>query len=135
MSATGVDTRNVAARRSPAMLDVLRNRNFRLLWSGEGISVMGDQFYLIALPWLVLHLTGNALTMGTVLAVVGIPRALFMLLGGALTDRLSPRLLMLASNLLRLALVSLLAALVFGGFIQLWMLYAFALLFGLADAF
>ena len=66
-------------------VNVLRIRNFRLLWIGEGISLLGDQFYLIALPWLVLSLTGNALVVGTVLATAGIPRALFMLVGGALT--------------------------------------------------
>jgi len=120
-------------RISPA--NVLRIRNFRLLWIGEGISLLGDQFYLIALPWLVLSLTGNALMVGTVLATAGIPRALFMLVGGALTDRFTPRRLMINSNLARMILTGLLAALVFTNLIQIWMLYAFALCFGLADAF
>ncbi len=118
---------------SPA--NILKIRNFRLLWIGEGISLLGDQFYLIALPWLVLWLTGNPLAVGTVLAAAGVPRAAFMLLGGALTDRFSPRRLMIGSNLARLALTALLAGLVSAGWINLWMLYAFALLFGLADAF
>ena len=115
--------------------NVLRIRNFRSLWIGEGISLLGDQFYLIALPWLVLSLTGNALAVGTVLATAGIPRALFMLLGGALTDRFTPRKLMINSNIARMVLTGVLAALVLTNLIQLWMLYAFALLFGLADAF
>jgi hypothetical protein len=80
-------------------------------------------------------LTGNALAVGTVLATAGIPRALFMLVGGALTDRFTPRKLMIGSNLARMALTGLLAGLVLTGLIQLWMLYAFALSFGLADAF
>jgi MFS family permease len=115
--------------------EVFRNRNFRLLWAGEGISLLGDQFYLIALPWLVLKLTGNAFAIGTVLALVAIPRAVFMLIGGALTDRLSPRVIMLCSNIIRMLLVTALALLTLTGLIELWMLYAFALLFGLADAF
>jgi len=114
---------------------VLHIRNFRLLWIGEGISLLGDQFYLIALPWLVLQLTGNALAVGTILATAGIPRALFMLLGGVMTDRLTPRKLMIFSNLARMILTGLLAGLVLTGFIQTWMLYVFALIFGLADAF
>jgi MFS family permease len=114
---------------------VLRIRNFRLLWIGQGISVLGDQFYLIALPWLVLQLTGDALAVGTVLALVAFPRALFMLVGGALIDRFSPRNVMLASDTLRLALVTLLTLLILVGSIQMWMLYVFALLFGLAAAF
>ena len=123
------------ATTNASFLDVLRIRNFRLLWIGEGISLLGDQFYLIALPWLVLSLTGNALAVGAVLATAGIPRALFMLVGGALTDRFTPRRLMIGSNLARMALTCLLAALIATNLIQLWMLYAFALFFGLADAF
>jgi MFS family permease len=124
-----------SSQKGSGLLNVFRNRNFRLLWMGEGISLLGDQFYLIALPWLVLKLTGSPLAIGTVLALAAIPRALFMLVGGALTDRFSPRALMLCSNLGRFALVASLAALTVTGQVQLWMLYAFALLFGLANAF
>jgi MFS family permease len=128
-----LDAKSESIKASPR--NILGIRNFRLLWIGEGISLLGDQFYLIALPWLVLSLTGNALAVGTVLATAGIPRALFMLLGGALTDRFTPRRLMINSNIARMVLTGLLAALVLTNLIQLWMLYAFALLFGLADAF
>jgi len=119
----------------PSPLAVLRSRNFRLLRIGETISLIGDQFYMIALSWLVLQLTGDALAVGTLLAIAAVPRALFMLVGGALVDRFSPRSLMLTSNLVRLVLVVLLAGLVLSGAIKLWMLYVLALFFGLADAF
>jgi MFS family permease len=125
----------IAEKKPGGFKAVLAIRNFRLLWVGESISLLGDQFYMIALPWLVLQLTGSALAMGTVLAVAGIPRALFMLIGGALTDRFSPRALMIWSNLVRMIFVGLLAGLVLTGSIQLWTLYALALIFGLADAF
>ena len=115
--------------------NVLRSRNFRLLWIGEGISLLGDQFFLIALPWLVLQLTGDAFAVGAVLAIAGIPRALFMLVGGALIDRYSPRMTMLVSNLFRMALVALLTFLVLTGTVELWMIYALSLMFGIADAF
>ena len=118
-----------------SILSLFRLRNFRLLWIGEAISVIGDQFHLIALPWLVLQLTGDALAMGAVLALAAVPRALFMLVGGAMSDRLSPRVVMLISNLLRMLLVFLLAGLVLGGMIEMWMIFGLALLFGLADAF
>ena len=114
---------------------LIGNRNFRLLWLGEAISLLGDQFYLIALPWLALQLTGDPLVMGGALAVGALPRALFMLVGGAATDRFSARSVMLAANLGRMSLVGLLAALVLAGLADIWMLYVFALLFGLADAF
>ena len=115
--------------------NLFTNRNFILLWIGELISLIGDQFYLIALPWLVLQLTGDGLAVGTVLAVAGIPRAAFMLVGGALTDRFSARALMLTSNIFRFILVSFLAVVVLLNIVQLWMIYILALAFGLADAF
>ena len=125
----------VLKRERNAMLAVLRRRDFRLVFIGETISLLGDQFSLIALPWLVLKLTADPLAMGTVLALAGIPRALFILVGGALSDRFSPRRVMLASNLGRMLLVGILAALVMTRVIELWMVYLFALCFGLADAF
>ena len=117
------------------MSSILRIRDFRLLFSGEGISLLGDQFYFIALPWLVLQLTGSAGVLGAVLALQGIPRALFMLVGGAVTDRFSPRRVMIGSNLARLALVSLLAALVLSGAVSTWMLLGIALAYGCAAGF
>lgn len=115
--------------------ELLGNRNFRLLWIGEGVSVLGDHFYMIALPWLVLQITGDSLAMGTVLALSAIPRALFMLVGGALTDRFSPRTLMLSSNAGRFVLVSFLTVVVSSNTVEMWMLYTLAILFGIADAF
>jgi hypothetical protein len=114
---------------------VMSSRNFRLLWLGQGTSLLGDQFLLIAMPWLVLQLTGDPLALGAVLALAGLPRAIFMLLGGALTDRFSPRRIMLASDLVRLGLMTGLTALVLAQAIQVWMLYAFSLLFGIAAGF
>ena len=114
---------------------VIANRDFRLLWIGEAISLLGDQFYMIALPWLILQLTGDAFLMGTVLAVAAIPRAIFMLLGGVITDRYSPRNVMLASNIARMILVIALTGVILTGTTQLWMIYVISLLFGLADAF
>ena len=66
-------------------------RDFRLLWVGEAVSSLGDQFALIALPWLALVMTGSGLALGGVLALMAIPRALLMLIGGVSVDRLSPR--------------------------------------------
>jgi MFS family permease len=110
-------------------------RDFRLLWLGEAISSLGDQFALIALPWLALVLTGSALALGGVLALMAVPRALLMVVGGVSVDRFSPRLVMLGSNGVRLIAVSVLGVVVIAGGAQLWMLYAFALVFGVADAF
>ncbi|MBN2502307.1 MAG: MFS transporter [Anaerolineales bacterium] len=120
---------------SHAIRRLLRLRDFRLFWLGEFISSLGDQFYLIALPWLVLQLTHSAIAVGTVMAVAGVPRAIFMLLGGAITDRFYPRKVMMSANIVRMLVVVGMAALVLTATIKVWMLYLFALLFGLADAF
>jgi MFS family permease len=114
---------------------VLSLRDFRLLFAGTTTSLLGDQFALIATPWLVLQLTGDPLTLGIVLALEGIPRALFMLVGGAITDRISPRLVMLGSDIIRFVLTGLMAFVIFTGTIQIWMLYAFGLGFGLVAGF
>lgn len=120
---------------APAQRTALVSRNFILLWLGQSISLLGDQFHLVALPWLALQLTGSGLALGAILMVAGIPRAIFMLVGGALTDRFSPRTIMLTSDLLRAALTGLLALLVVTDLIQFWMLFFFAFMFGLVDAF
>ncbi len=74
----------------PGLLAPLRVKEFRRYWIGVAISVFGDHLTFIALPWLVLKLTGDPLAMGSVIAIAAIPRALFMLFGGALSDRFSP---------------------------------------------
>ncbi len=117
------------------MIGVLKIRDFRLLFTGEGVSLLGDQFYFIALPWLVLELTSSTVVLGVVLALQGIPRAAFMLVGGAVTDRFSPRRVMIASNVARLAIVSALSALVFGGGVPTWVLFVLAAAYGVADGF
>ena len=78
------------SERGPALLRPLRIRDFRLLFAGETISVLGDQFHFVALAWLALQLTGSGLALGTVLMTAAIPRAIFVLVGGAFSDRFSP---------------------------------------------
>ncbi|MEJ2218898.1 MAG: MFS transporter [Gemmatimonadota bacterium] len=126
-------TASQAAR--PAMARVLSLRGFRLLFIGEATSLLGDQFALVAMPWLALQLTGDPLTLGIVLALEGVPRAAFMLLGGAVTDRLSPRGIMLTSDIVRVGLTAVLAVVVLTGAAHTWMLYVFGLGFGLVAGF
>lgn len=125
------------AVRSPArrLLQPLAARNFRLLWIGTSLSMLADQFSFIALAWLALQLTGSPLALGTVLMTAAIPRGAFMLVGGALTDRLSARYVMAGSSLIRATAMGATAALVLSRQIQLWELYGLSLAFGFADAF
>lgn len=117
------------------MLAAFKNRDYRLLFAGQTISHIGDQFHLIALPWLVLALTHDPLQLGLVLAIAGIPRAALMLVGGAFADRHSPRTIMLISDALRFALTAALAAAVLTGHAQIWMVYVLAAVFGIVSGF
>ena len=62
--------------RSAPFLRPLADRDYRLFWGGESISVLGDQFHFVALAWLVLQLTGSGLALGTVLTAAAIPRVI-----------------------------------------------------------
>ena len=114
---------------------LVRTRNFGLLWGAGSLSAIGDQFDLIAFPWLVLMVTGDPLAVGIVISVGSIPTLFFMLVGGSLADRYSPRRIMLLSNAMRIVLVASLATLVLMGLTNLWLIYLFALLKGIADSF
>lgn len=108
---------------------------FRNLWLGATVSLIGDQFYLVALPWLVLQLTGSSLALGTIMMAAAVPRAVLMLMGGAISDRFAPKHILLTTNFTRMALVGIVAGLTWMGVIHLWHLYILAFLFGTADAF
>ena len=66
------------------MIAPLAGRDFRLVWLGESVSLLGDQFNTVALSWLVLGLTGSGFALGAILVATAIPRGIFMLLGGVL---------------------------------------------------
>ena len=88
--------------------------NFRWLFWGSIISNLGDQLTIVALPWLVLKLTGSALALGLVVALMGIPRAVFILLGGAMVDRHSPKRVLMISKIVNAVLLGLVSAFVLG---------------------
>ena len=89
-----------------------RDLNFKWLMRGGAISVLGDQLTMIALPWLVLKLTGDTLALGLVIALMSIPRAIFILIGGALVDRYSPKRVLMLSKYANAVLLALLTLLV-----------------------
>jgi MFS family permease len=114
---------------------LVRDRNFRWMTGGSALSMLGDQFTLIALPWLVLKMTGDTLVLGTVLALISVPRAAFILLGGALVDRYSPKQVLMLTKYINFVLLGVLTGLVLAGSLSLWMVYALSLGIGLATAF
>jgi MFS family permease len=117
------------------LLRPFTDRDFRIFWAGENLSVLGDQFHFMALAWLTLQLTGSGLALGAVLMAAAIPRAVLMLVGGAISDRREPKTVILATNLLRAVAVGTIAALVLTGRAELWQVAVMAVIFGTVDAF
>ena len=118
-----------------AALRALRHRRFAFLWAGQTLSRIGDFVYQIVIAWWVLEETGSAAVMSAVLIVTFLPVAVFTLIGGVVVDRVSRPWLMLVSDLVRAAAVLGVAGLAATDRLEIWMVYALGLLFGIADAF
>ena len=85
--------------------------------------MLADQAFLVALTWLVLRVAGSGAELGAVLAVASVPGAILMPLGGVLSDRSSPVLIMICTSVGRVLLLTLLAGLIMTDVIQLWHVY------------
>ena len=117
------------------MLQAFRSRNFRLLWTGQAISLLGDAAFVVALGWRTFTLTGSARSLGLVLTFQGVGVLTTVLVGGALADRYDRRTLMLVSDLARFFVIGGLAVVDASGHLTIHSLAAIALLEGLATGF
>lgn len=131
----GADQPVTAQPPERAALSPLAIPNFRLLWIGQSLFSLAVQFYTVALVWLVLQLTGSGIVLGTVMIAAAVPRAVTMLIGGIVADRVEPRVLLALSALGSAALVAVIALLLHFDGMTLWALYVVAALLGLMDAF
>ncbi|MFF7439695.1 MFS transporter [Streptomyces sp. NPDC008122] len=105
-----------------------------LRWLGAyTASTLGDSVYYLALSWSVVS-SGTPAQAGLVMAVSAVPRALLMLGGGVVADRLGPRRVVIASDTVRCLVVLGLAATLFLASPGLGVLAAVALVFGVVDA-
>ena len=107
-------------------LQVLRRRDFRLLFVAQGVSMLGDRMVVVALAFAVIHLGGSPSDVGLVLAAGWAPLVLTVLFGGVVADRTSRRALMLSADVVRVASQGVMAALVISGDAEIWMLAALA---------
>src|SRR4051812_25618759 len=114
---------------------LLHHPNFRWLIGGSAISLLGDQFTIVALPWLVLRLTGDPGAVGLVLALVGVPRAVLLLVGGAAVDRFSPRRVLMLTKYVNTVLLAVLAIGVQQGLLGLPAIAMLSLALGVSTAF
>lgn len=121
--------------RLPARLAVLRLRNFRNLFIGEAVSVLGDGLFPVALTFGVLDLSHSGSDVGVVLAAFSLPMVLFTLVGGVWSDRLRREWVMIASDLVRFVTMVVIAALLLSGRAQVWSLALLGFVYGCGDAF
>jgi MFS family permease len=88
-----------------ASLAPLRNVDYRQLWTGQLISVIGDKVNQIALAIMVYSVTGSMLQMGIMLGVTVMPAALLGIVAGVFVDRWDRRITMVVSDILRAGIV------------------------------
>jgi MFS family permease len=117
------------------LLAPLRHRDFRLLWSGMCVSLLGDGIFLVAMAWQVYALSNAPTALALVGITMTVPTIALLLLGGVLSDRFDRRRIMVAADVVRGLAVGLLALLSLTGALELWHIAALAAVYGGGTAF
>jgi MFS family permease len=113
---------------------MLRNRDFRLLFAGQGISRLGDGLYTAAVSWLAWTLSHDPGSVAFVIVAANLPTFLFTVIGASYADRYDRRRLMIATDLGRFALVALAPPLLLAGALNLTVLMIGAAVLSLIGA-
>src|SRR5689334_3513865 len=122
-------------RSIPRTFRALAHRNFRLFFTGQGLSVIGTWLQQVAMGWLTYRLTNSAWLLGVVAFCANVGILLFSNVAGVLADRIDRRRGLLTTQSLMLAQAVVLAVLVGFGWIQTWHLIVLALWLGTCSAF
>ncbi|MDX6599748.1 MAG: hypothetical protein QOE87_3635 [Gaiellales bacterium] len=117
------------------LLAPLRESDFRRLWTGMTLSLIGDGAFLVAMTWQVYTLSNAPTALGLVGIAMSVPTIVLLVVGGAASDRIDRRRLMLASDLIRAGAVGTLAILTMTGALALWHIIALTAVYGAATAF
>jgi MFS family permease len=118
----------------PRAVRALRNRNFRLFWTGNFLSNIGTWMQNVAQGWLVITLTNSSFWLGVVGFAGSIPFLIFTLFGGVIADRVNKRRLLLVTQTVMMLLAFVLASLTFFHRISVWGVAAIAFATGVAMA-
>ncbi len=121
--------------RLPRVAEPLRHRDFRLLWSGQTLTLLGTFAANVAYPFQVLLLGGSAIELGTLVSIYTLANLVFLLLGGAIADRVPRRTLIVAAETVSGVVVGIVSLLAFAGALRIWHLYVSMAFFGAATAF
>src|SRR5919107_2664789 len=115
---------------------VLREeRQFRLLFAGQALSVVGDRMTQVVLPFAVLSIGGSVTEVGIVAAAAMVPFIVLSLVGGVAADRLDRRRILLISDVVRMLCQATAGLLLVSGVAEVWHLAVLMALFGAGDAF
>jgi MFS family permease len=117
------------------LLSPLRHRDFRILWTGMTISLIGDGIFLIAIAWESYSLWNAPAALSIVGIGMTIPTIAFLLIGGVVSDRRDRRLVMAWADGLRAVAVAVLATLVLMGALRFWELVVLVAVYGVGTAF
>jgi MFS family permease len=113
----------------------VRRRGGFVRWAGAAfVSLLGDQLTLVALPWLSLTLTASAKTVGMVFFLFAAPRALLVIVGGALADKWNPKRVLIGARGVSLLTLVAAAGSVWNDSLRIEHLYLVAALLGLCNA-
>jgi MFS family permease len=119
---------------SPAMLRALRHRDFALLWLGQGISLVGDGVYLVAIAWLVYDLSNAPSALALVGVAWTLPLVAALLVTGVISDRVERRRLLIIADLLRAAAIGALGLLAVTEAVELWHVVVLVVFYGMGEA-
>jgi MFS family permease len=114
---------------------VLANRDFRLLFAGRSVSLLGDGAFLVALAWQAYTISNAPSALALLGIAMTVPLIALLLFGGVVSDRYSRRRVMLLADAMRAVLLALLGALALGGALALWQMMVIVALYGGAQAF
>ena len=117
------------------LLSPLRHRDFRVLWAGMAVSLLGDGIFLIAIAWESYSLWNAPAALSIVGIGMAVPTVLFLLAGGIVSDRYDRRLVMMWADGVRAVAVAILAVLVIAGSLQFWELVVLVAVYGSGTAF
>ncbi len=117
------------------LLSPLRHRDFRLLWAGMTVSLLGDGVFLIAVAWEAYVLWNAPAALSLVGIGLTVPMIVFLLPAGVASDRYDRRHVMIAADALRAVAVAVIAVLTLNGSLQLWQLVALVGVYGIGTAF
>lgn len=119
----------------PVMLRALRHRNYRLLFIGQSISLIGTWMTRLAAVWLLWRLTHSVEMLGLLGFAGQVPTFVLAPVAGVWVDRLNRHRLLVATQVLAMLQAFTLAALVLSGGILMWEIFALQLLLGVINAF